>query len=79
MHDVRGQEHTLSLEADGFKYVDVECRLGTRLEPAALIQDMEEATEIPREHLGAEKAICYDIRVKFISSILIILCSRKVL
>ncbi|KAL9607255.1 MAG: hypothetical protein Q9167_007813 [Letrouitia subvulpina] len=62
IHDVRGIEQKLSFEEEGFKIFQHDTRLGMDLSEAETQHEIEELALLLAEDVGAEKAICYDMR-----------------
>jgi hypothetical protein len=64
VEDVRGRELQLSFDKEGFEYLQHDTPLGTRFQEDLVNDDLKEMTEVVRKKCGAQKAICYDIRVR---------------
>ncbi len=63
IEDVRSYMDHLSFREEGFRYLVHDTKLGTRFDGQDVLDDLEEMTEALRKELGAEKALCYDMRV----------------
>lgn len=64
IEDIRGREADLSFDKEGFQYLKSESKLGTRFDDDEVKRDLEELTVMIREEMRAEKALCYDFRVR---------------
>jgi hypothetical protein len=64
VHDLRGNEAGLDLEKDRFKYFLHDTKVGTRFGDDDVKHDLEELAAWMKQEVGADKAVCYDYRVR---------------
>ena len=70
VHDVRGVEHTLSFEKEGFKFYVQETSLGVVFSEAEVNTEVKSLADLLRRDIRAEKAVCYDMRVSRAANII---------
>jgi hypothetical protein len=66
LHDARGHESEFTLDTHSFAFVRVPSQVVFDKTDAADDQYVRETIELIRERFGAERVICYDIRVRFL-------------
>jgi hypothetical protein len=72
VEDVRSYKESLSFHKEGFIVLEHASSIGTRTQDDLMKKDLEDMTELLRVELQAEKTICYDVRVSFASSFIIL-------